>query len=209
VPYADNMLVKIPANKPAIWFPSASDNIADAHRTVSEYISQDGTSKVLIIGGYDSVPLYAVEFALSLGAAEVTYCTTDKRAADNAQRLGANTELVSTWPDRLAAHDVTVCAIEDPGALSATIRSTKPGGHCTSVAIFSNDALLPMREMYMRGIHFHTGRVNGAHVHEAAIQWIASGLLNPLSIDCKVVTFAELIPALLERNTAKLIATSE
>ncbi len=206
VPFADNMLAPAPTDLPIAALPSLNDNIADAHRCVAPYIRPALGSEVGIFGGYDSVPLYAAAFALALGAKKVTYCTTDERAADNAQRLGAQVSLVSAWPKRIASCDVTVCATQSTSALAAAIRSTRAGGHCTSAAIFMQDVPMPLREMYMRGVHFHTGRVNGAEVNRTAAQWLTSGLIDALQVDTKVVTFDELIPALLSRDTAKLVA---
>lgn len=206
VPYADNMLAPVPPGVPLHALPSLNDNIADGHRCVGPYLEAHPQGEVGIFGGYDSIPLYAAAFALALGARNVIYCTTDERAADNAQRLGAQAELVDAWPKRIAACDVTVCAAQSTRALSAALSSTRAGGHCTSAAIFLQDVSLPLREMYMRGVHFHTGRVNGADVNRTAAQWLSSGLIDPLAIDTKVVTFDGLIPALLNRDTAKLVA---
>ncbi len=209
VPFADNMLVKVPDNLPLTWFSSATDNVADGFRTLDGYLQPDGSSSVLIFGNYDSIPLYTVAFARALGVQQVTFCTKDPNAAANARRLGATVEFVQDWPQRLAAHDVTVCAVQRPEVLLAAIRSTSPGGHCTSTTIFGQGVELPLREMYMRGIHLHTGRVNGAAVNAQAEGWIQSGLIEPLAIDTKIVSYAELIPALLNRTSAKLIATPE
>ncbi len=66
-----------------------------------------------------------------------------------------------------------------------------------------------MRDMYMRGIHLHTGRVNAANVNHRAVGWIESGLLQPVQIDTQIVKFSELIQALLDRKAAKLIATPQ
>ena len=209
IPFADNMLIHIPQGKPVTWFPSASDNIADGFRTVGGFLRPGNSNKVLIFGSYDSIPLYAVAFARALGVDEITFCTKSEQAANNAHRLGASTELVKEWPQRLPAHDITVCAIENPEVLVAAIRSTKAGGHCTSTSIFMEDVSLPLREMYMRGISFHTGRVNGAHINATAVNWIQSGLIEPLQVDTRIVTFADLLPALQARTAAKLIATPE
>jgi len=207
IPFADNMLIGIPGHLPPWWFCSSSDNILDAYRCVANLINSDKTSEVLIFGNYDSIPLYIIPLALSLGAGKVTFVTKDKSAADNAKRLGAEVKLVEQWPSRFRLCDVTICAVQSPLALHAAIRSTRAGGHCTLTSIFSKDVALPLREMYMRGINFHTGRVNGAHNHKTGIELIASGLIKPMEVDTKLVKFDELIPALLNRTSAKLIAT--
>ena len=206
VPFADHMLVALPEQGAAAQYASASDNVADALRTVADYLVPGEKQRVLILGGYDSIPLYAVAFARSLGAGEVTYCTKDARAAHNAERLGATVQLVEQWPNRLAASEVTVCAVQNKSALLAAIRSTVAGGHCTSVTIFAEDVALPLREMYMRGIHFHTGRVESARVLEGVLEWIGSGRVDPMAVDTAVVSFTDLIPALLDRKAAKVIA---
>ncbi|MFK7915711.1 MAG: zinc-binding dehydrogenase [Pseudomonadales bacterium] len=206
VPYADNMLVPLPDSGSATRFASASDNVADALRTVAGYVAPGRNDRVLILGGYDSIPLYAVACARTLGAGEVTFCTKDARAAANAAQLGASVQLLEQWPKRFAASEVTVCAVHNEQALLAAIRSTAAGGHCTSVSIFAEDVALPLREMYMRGIHFHTGRVESVRVLGSVLQWISSGDMDPLSVDTAVVPFAQLIPALLDRPAAKVIA---
>lgn len=207
VPYADHMLAHVPADQPLTHFASASDNIADGLRTVADYVLPDREVSVLILGGYNSIPLYAAAFAKALGAVKVTYCTKDQRAADNAQQLGAEVALTEEWPRRLQAHDVTVCAAQSEQALLTAIRSTKAGGHCTSTSIFAGEVSLPLREMYMRGIHFHTGRVESTQVLQTVLNLLSSGFIEPLAIDTAVVSFADLIPALLNRSSAKVIAT--
>ncbi len=206
VPFADNMLVKLPTDLPPEWFTSVTDNVADAYRAVVPYLTEGQPSRVLIFGNHDSLPLYATLFAKRFGASKITYCTQSDKAADNARKLGAEVERVTDWPARMAAHDITVCASLDPAALIAAIRSTAAQGNCTSVGVIVEDVPVPMSEMYMRGIHFHTGRVNGAAVHREAVEWITSGLIRPFDVDTKVVSWDELVDALLHRPAAKLVA---
>ena len=209
VPFADNMLLKLPADLPAEWFTSVTDNVADAFRAVGPYVRADGSSRVLVIGNHDSIPLYAVAFATALKAERITFCTQSERAAANAAELGATIEKVSDWPARVASHDVVVCASQDPTALLTALRSTAAQGHCTCVGILHGDVEFPIREMYMRGIHFHTGRVNGASVHKEAVDWIKSGLIRPFDVDTAVVPWDGVVDALLNRSAAKLVAVRD
>ncbi len=209
VPYADNMLLKVPKGFPPEWFTSVSDNVADAYRAVGPFLKDGQPSRVLVVGNHDSLPLYAAAFAKQLGASKITYCTQSDKAAENARKLGAEVEKVTEWPARVASHDITVCGSHDPAALVTAIRSTAAQGNCTCVGIMNGDVEFPMREMYMRGIHFHTGRVNGAAVHEEAVGWITSGLFRPFDIDTKVVPWDEVTEALLNRPAAKLVAFRE
>lgn len=206
VPYADNMLVRIPEGVPPTWFSSASDNVADAYRAVGPFIGEERPSRVLVIGNHDSIPLYAIAFAVKLGAEKVTFCTQSEKAAANAERLGSAVERVNDWPARVASHDIVVCASQDPAALLTAIRSTAAQGNCTCVGILTDDVAFPIREMYMRGVHFHTGRVNGAGVQAQMVDWITSGLINPLDVDTTIVPWEDIRATLLNRPAAKVIA---
>ena len=209
VPFADNMLLKLPKDLPAEWFTSVTDNVADAYRAVAPFIQKGGPSRVLVIGNHDSIPLYAVAFAKALSAEKITFCTQSEKAAVNAAQMGAAIDKVSDWPARVASHDVVVCASQEPAALVTALRSTAAQGHCTCVGILNGDVEFPIREMYMRGIHFHTGRVNGAAVHKEAVDWITSGLIRPFDVDTAVVPWDGVIDALLNRPAAKLVAVRD
>jgi alcohol dehydrogenase len=57
---------------------SASDNLVDAWRTVGPLIEARRGAEVLIVsGGALSIALYAVEFAVALGAGRVAYLDSD------------------------------------------------------------------------------------------------------------------------------------
>lgn len=204
VPFADHMVVPLPTDADLPAFASAADNVMDAWRCVDGLL-RPGDS-VLILGDYDSIPLYTVLAARALGAGTVTYCTRSARAASNAQALGAQVMAVDDWPDRLPSHDVTVCAVRSETALQTALRATRPAGHCTSTTIFGGALALPMRELYMRGVHFHTGRVNSASMLPDAVALIASGALAPLQVDTTIVPFDALIDTLLSRPAAKVVA---
>ena len=46
-------------------------------------------------------------------------------------------------------------------SLRCAIRSTEPEGQCSSVGCHFSDIEIPMMDMYVRGIHFYTGRGQG------------------------------------------------
>ena len=113
VPYADAMLVRLsPAIDPAA-VASLSDNVADAWRTVGPPLAEAPGSEVLIVGGAGgSVPLYAIQLALALGAPIVHYLDTDQRALALAAQLGAQASEVrkGSFPRRLGPFAITVDA---------------------------------------------------------------------------------------------------
>ena len=91
VPYADHMLVPLPAGIDPAAVASASDNIADAWRTVGPPLEQEPGAAVLVMGGAGpgSIGLYAAAIAVALGAERVTYVDGDERRRAIAAGFGA------------------------------------------------------------------------------------------------------------------------
>ena len=91
VPYADAMLVPLPAGvAPAV---ASLDNLADAWRTVGPYLPGLDDKRVLIIGGA-SVGLYATAIARALGA-QVTYVGRGNAKAAQSRRRHRRTRHAS------------------------------------------------------------------------------------------------------------------
>jgi threonine dehydrogenase-like Zn-dependent dehydrogenase len=206
VPYADHMLVPVPAGLEAAAVASASDNIGDAWRAVGPQLAAEAGAPVLIVGGAGpaSVGLYAVALASALGASEVTYVDPDATRRQTAGRLGAET--LSDIPDRLGPYPVTVDSSGDPRGLALALRSTAPDGVCTSTAIyFDGDPPLPLLDMYVNGITFVTGRghVRGTIPH--VLDLVAGGRLHPDTITTRVITWEDAPAALLEPDWTKLV----
>ena len=124
VPYAEAMLVPLPDGVEPTVAASAADNIADGWRAVAPALAERPAAQVLIVGGpLGSVALYAVDAAVALGAASVTYVDTDTGRCAVAQELGAT--VVEGQPERsLGTFPVTVDGTATPEGLVATLRRT-------------------------------------------------------------------------------------
>ena len=138
MPYADAMLLPLPAGVSPAAAASAGDNIADAWRTVGPFLRNRPGASVLILGGAgaSSIPLYAAGIAVALGAERVDYHDSDEKRLAMARRVGAKATATSTWPKRLGSYAVTVESCQDAAGLACALRSTEPGGHCTSTSIY-------------------------------------------------------------------------
>ncbi|MEM7020502.1 MAG: dehydrogenase, partial [Pseudomonadota bacterium] len=80
------------------------------------------------------------------------------------------------------------------------------GGICTSPSIyFEGDVAMPLLEMYMKGITFHSGRVNSASALPEVLDVLSTGLIDPLCIEPDIVDWADASDALLENYTKLLI----
>jgi len=206
VPYAEHMLVPLPGGLEPAAVASASDNISDAWRAIAPALIEEPGAPVLVVGGAGSgsIGLYAAALAIALGAESVLYVDADAGRRETAAALGAQT--LADTPQRLGPFPITVDSSADPEGLALALRSTAPDGSCTSTAIyFGEQPVLPLLEMYTKGVTFKTGR---AHVRKAmphVLALAASGALDPAQITTRVVDWDAARDALLERDWTKLV----
>lgn len=162
VPFADAMLVALPAGLDPAIAAALGDNAIDGFRTVDRALARAPGAGVLVAGGGAvSVGLYAVAAARALGAGEVIYVDPSPERAAIAERLGATAVRAAPAPGlRAGRYPITVDATSQPDGLRFAIASTDAGGTCTSVGVYFGDVALPLSEMYTRGIEFVTGRTD-------------------------------------------------
>jgi threonine dehydrogenase-like Zn-dependent dehydrogenase len=210
VPYAEHMLVPIPAGLEPAAVASASDNIADAWRAVGPALASEPGAPVLVVGGAaaGSIGLYAAGLAVALGAESVLYVDADVARRATAAALGA--QALAEMPKRLGPFPITVDASADPDGLALALRSTAPDGTCTSTAIyFGEQPALPLLEMYTKGITFKTGRANARAAMPHVLELAASGAFRPELVTTSVVAWSNALDALLEGGWTKLVIERE
>ncbi|HEX5618114.1 MAG TPA: alcohol dehydrogenase catalytic domain-containing protein [Solirubrobacteraceae bacterium] len=148
VPFADHMLVPVPAGVPSLRIASASDNLADAWRSVVIPLRDRPGGSVLIIGGgAKSIGLYAAGLAVAHGASVVEYVDDDPARRRIAEAFGAH-----TFPARRAAtrgYDIVVEASSRAAGLRRAVRSLARGGVCTAVGYYlATGTRVPVMHMY-------------------------------------------------------------
>lgn len=184
VPYADAMLVPLPAGADPVAVASMSDNIPDGWRGVGTYREAlaalpPADRRVLVVGRL-SIGLYAVATAAAAGV-HVDYVDTDAHRLAVAEKLGAVVH-DREKPDRSAEpYPVTVHTSADPALLAATLRATWPDGVCTDTGIYAQGNVeMPLLPMYTRGVRFVTGRVNARAVLPEVLDLLAAQDLSPV-----------------------------
>lgn len=206
VPYAEHMLVPVPDGVEPASVASASDNIADAWRSVAPPLEQEPGAPVLIVGGASSgsIGLYAVSLALALGAESVTYVDADAQRREIAEGFGAQT--LADTPQRLGPFPVTVDSSADPDGLALALRSTAPDGTCTSTAIyFGEQPSLPLLEMYTKGVVFKTGRANAREAMPHVLALASAGAIHPERVTTRTVAWNDAADALAQGEWCKLV----
>ena len=92
VPFADHMLVPVPAGIPSERVAAASDNLADAWRCIVPPLAKRPGGSVLVLGGgARSIGLYAAGLATAHGAEIVDYVDDSPRRRAIAELFGART----------------------------------------------------------------------------------------------------------------------
>jgi alcohol dehydrogenase len=191
VPWANFNLRRLPRGVSPVAAASASDNFADGLRAVDDELAMRPGSSVLI-AGTGSIPLYTIAAARHLGAGRITYASDNVRALAIGERIGADCVQVDAWPRRFATHDITMDCTQNLEGLAALLRCTAPFGLCTSASIyFGQSPPMPLGDLYMKGIRFHTGRVNSASQLDRVLALIAAGL-DPLAIEPAVYEWPDI-----------------
>ena len=168
VPYADHMLVRVPAGVDPLRVAAASDNLADAWRAVVPALRERPGGSVLVIGGgAQSIGLYAAGLAVRHGAAVVDYL--DDRDARLEVAHGSEPPR-TRWRrtgratlDRFSTrYDVVVEASSQASGLRDALRALKPGGICTATGYYlATGTRVPIMDMYATSA---TLRVGISHV---------------------------------------------
>lgn len=206
VPYADAMLVKLPAGLDPIAAAALGDNAIDGFRTVNVALAQSPGAKVLIAaGGAPSIALYAVSAAKALGASEIVYVDPSEERCALATKLGAKAVREKCVPGlKVGRFEITVDCTGREEGLRFCIGSTDADGTCTSVGIYFGDVPLPLLDMYTRGITFITGRIHARRDLPAALDLFAKGALDLATVATKVVDWED-APLAWAEPAAKLV----
>lgn len=195
VPFADAMLVRLPAGVDAASAASLSDNVLDGWRGIGPYVSEldllDAADRRVLITGHGSIGMYAAAVAIAVGAS-VDYVDTDPARLATAETLGAN-PLDLPVPNRdLGIYPVTMSTRPDPDALHATLRATWPGGVCTDAAVhFGQDVAMPLLAMYTRGVRYVTGRVSARASLPQVLELLTVGGLRTDLVTEQIVPWDE------------------
>jgi threonine dehydrogenase-like Zn-dependent dehydrogenase len=179
VPYAEAMLIPVPATVDPIAIASLSDNIPDGWRAVGPFRTElaglDPADRRVLVVGRLSIGLYAAAFAAAYGC-HVDYVDTDAQRLATAEKLGAVVHDAAKPDKSWDPYPVTVHTSADPALLAATLRATWPDGVCTDTGIYYQAGVeMPLLPMYTRGVRFVTGRVSARAVIPEILELLAGG----------------------------------
>ena len=172
VPFADGMLVPVPAGVSPLTLAGASDNLPDAWRTVAPHLRAEPGAPVLVVGGAArSIGLYAAGIAVALGSSRVDYVDGDPANLAIAERLGANPIPLrprARWlrgglPPLPTRYPIAVDASNREAGLEFAIRGAGAGGR-----LHGRRLLLPLRDAAAALAHVSEGRAPARRRLESA-----------------------------------------
>lgn len=212
VPFADFMLVPLPEGVDPVTAASAADNIPDGWRAVAPQLAEYPGASVLVVGGLaQSVGLYAAGAAVALGAGRVLFLDDNSANRDRALAMGSEAAplALSEGREPTDQFEIVVEAAGTPDALAFAIRSCKPNGVVTSVAIhLGHTTPVPLTQAYYRGLTLHTSRASARKWLPDVLHCIACGKLHPEHVTHLVLRFADAADAMTD-NGPKLIFTPD
>lgn len=221
VPFADAMLVPLPAGIDPAAAASLADNVCDAYRHLAPHLprllQRDPEAEVLIVGSVtrrfsfgSSMPLYSGLIAKALGAKRVTIADNRPALAEHAGRLG-----LSTIDPRRLRHRPPAPLVIDlsvyPRGLALALSCTAPDGICTSSGSLHHKGSIPLLAMYVRNVTLQIGRTHVRSLIPGALELVSSGKLRPETVTATVAPLDE-APAVLAESFrsggAKVVLTA-
>ncbi len=199
VPHATAMLALVPPRLDPVALGSVSDNVLDGYRAVAPHLAALPEAHVLIVcHGLKSVPLYAAQAAIALGAGRVDYASDDAEVLALAERLGAH-PIRTDFEKPERRYPIVVDAGLGPNGLRYAVRATRPEGTLQSVSFYAGgDTPMPLGRLYTLGIRFFTGRAHAAALLPEVIPLIEAGRLRPAEVTTRVVDWEDAPEAYME-----------
>ncbi|MFC8516349.1 zinc-binding dehydrogenase [Streptomyces sp. NPDC057257] len=206
VPYADAMLVPLPADLDPVAMASASDNWSLAWRLVAPHLKARPGARVLVVAR-GSIGLYVCDIARALGASEVLYVDPDPERRALARDFGAGTaESAEPLPH---GYDIAVEATGRVDQLALAVKCLVPEGICESAGNHFRPGELPLLDMYLTGVTLRVARDNvRAHIPEA-LELAASGKVDPARVVSQVIDWEDLPDALPEKHLKPVFVRSD
>jgi alcohol dehydrogenase len=208
VPYADAMLVALPAGVDPAAAAGVADNVSDAYRQVAPHLpgllAADPDAETLMVGklgGSDpltsSTLLVTALIARALGARNIY--VVDGRAAlrERAEHLGFHA-LDPRRPRDWPVAPLTVDATGTPAGLRQVLRHTAPDGICTCVWSLHRLGGFPLAASYVRNVTVHIGRAHVRAIMPDVLDLIANGQLRPELVTTNLASFDDAPAALRE-----------
>ena len=200
VPFADAMLVRVPAGVSPESVAAASDNLTNAFEAIVPHLQRLPGANVLI-AGVGATGFYAIQMAKAMGAGRIDYLDHDRGRLELAAKLGATGIKVGRDEPKTSLesqYEIAVDTRGDPNELALLLRSLAPTGVCTSMSMYFRETPLPLFEMMLRGVRLETTPTSiRAHLREV-LSLVQNGRIEPERVTTEILSWETLPEALAE-----------
>jgi hypothetical protein len=149
------MLAPVAPTLDPVGLGSVSDNVLDGYRAVAPHlVEQPGADVLIVYHGLKSVPLYAAQAALALGAGRVDYASDDVEALALDERLGA---IDDDWVPALRLLEARRTACATPSAPPYRKASSRSPALPASTSGRVGIAILTIRPSLIAGSPYAAG----------------------------------------------------
>jgi alcohol dehydrogenase len=190
VPFADAMLVALPAGVDPVAAASVADNVCDAYRHIAPHLpamlEEDPNAEVLIVAALrrrtpfgSSAPLYTGLIARAFGARNVALVDARPAVRAHAERLGLHALTPRELRRRAPAPLVVDATVDD---LGVSLAHTAADGICSSLGGFHRSTRVPLVQMYVRNATLHIGRTHTRHLIPRVLELMLDDRLHPESV---------------------------
>ncbi|MFF4272372.1 zinc-binding dehydrogenase [Streptomyces sp. NPDC001536] len=197
VPWADAMLVPLPADLDPVAMASASDNWSLSWRLVAPHLKNRPGARVLVVAR-GSIGLYVCDITRALGASDVLYVDPDAGHRRLAEGFGARTA-EAIEPVR-HGFDLAVEATGRVDQLALAVKCLVPEGVCESAGNHFRPGELPLLDMYLTGITLRVARDNVRNHIPDALELARSGDVDPARVVSDVFDWEQLPEVLPEKH---------
>ncbi|MFD8377175.1 zinc-binding dehydrogenase [Streptomyces sp. NPDC059679] len=197
VPWADAMLVPLPADLDPVAMASASDNWSLSWRLVAPHLKSRPGARVLVVAR-GSIGLYVCDIARALGASQVLYVDPDPEHREIARGYGTAT--AETLEPVRHGFDIAVEATGRVDQLALAVKCLAPEGICESAGNHFRPGELPLLDMYLTGVTIRIARDNvRSHIPDA-LELARTGHVDPARVVSHVLDWEQLPDALPEKH---------
>ncbi|MEM7184122.1 MAG: alcohol dehydrogenase catalytic domain-containing protein [Spirochaetota bacterium] len=204
VPFAESMLYPVPEGVDLLDVFAAADNLSDGWRAVGPYLEENPQQDVLILSN-SCLGLYAAMIAKAMGAEKVDYIDTNRQRLEIAESLGV-TAIESEYKESFGKYMLTVDASASEKGIRSALRSTEPGGTCTSTGIyFSNEIKFPLWDMYNNDITFKTGVAHSGKYIPKVMDLLQTKKIEPQKVITKKVPWEDAKEGYKEKTTKLVV----
>lgn len=217
VPFADAMLVALPAGIDPVAAASVADNVSDGYRHIAPHLprllEEDRDVQVLIVGGLrsrtlftNSVGLYAGQVALALGARRVALVDARESVRNRAAAIGLDAVAPNDVRDVVGAR-LTVDVSGSARGFDLALARTAPDGILSCAGGVHRSVRIPLLRTFGRNATVHIGRSHVRSLIPDVLALMSDGRLDPEDVTTQVEPLDNAVDALREHCRGDAIKT--